>query len=94
VKYAPNANSYFAVRGEYFSDPQGFALFGAGSRNGHAGEGTATYAYNWTSGLQSRMEFREDYSNRSIFEKGGRFVKTEPVLELGLIYTFNSTNAK
>ena len=94
VKYAPNDKSYFAVRGEYFSDPQGFALFGAGNTNGHAGEGTATYAYNLTSGLQTRFEFREDYSNRNIFEKGGRFVKTEPVLEFGVIYTFNSTNAK
>jgi hypothetical protein len=94
VKYTPTANSYFAVRGEYFSDPQGFALFGAGNQNGHAGEGTATYAYNWTSGLQSRVEFREDYSNRGIFEKGGRLVKTQPEVEFGLIYTFNSTNAK
>ena len=94
VKYAPNDKSYFAVRGEYFSDPQGFALFGAGNTNGHAGEGTATYAYNLTSGLQTRFEFREDYSNRNIFEKGGRFVKTQPILEFGLIYTFNSANAK
>jgi hypothetical protein len=67
VKYAPNDKSYFAVRGEYFSDPQGFALFGAGNTNGHAGEGTATYAYNLTSGLQTRFEFREDYSNRKRF---------------------------
>jgi hypothetical protein len=94
VKYAPNDKSYFAVRSEYFSDPQGFALFGAGNLNGHAGEGTATYAYNLTSGLQTRFEFREDYSNRAIFEKGARFVKTQPVLEFGVIYTFNSTNAK
>jgi hypothetical protein len=94
VKYAPNDKSYFAVRGEYFSDPQGFALFGPFGTRGHAGEGTATYAYNLTSGLQTRFEFREDYSNRNIFEKGSRFVKTEPVLEFGVIYTFSSTNAK
>jgi hypothetical protein len=94
VKYAPNDKSYLALRGEYYSDPQGFTMFGPGNFNGHAGEGTATYAYNWTSGLQSRFEFREDYSNRNFFEKGGRFVKTQPVLELGLIYTFSSTNAK
>jgi hypothetical protein len=94
VKYAPNEKSYLAIRSEYFSDPEGFALFGPGNLNGHAGEGTATYAYNITSGLQSRFEFREDYSNRNLFEKGSRFVKTQPVLELGLIYTFSSTNAK
>jgi Putative beta-barrel porin-2, OmpL-like. bbp2 len=93
AKYAPNDKSYFAFRYEYYSDPQGFTMFGFGN-NGHAGEGTATYAYNWTSGLQSRFEFREDYSNRGFFEKGARFVQTQPALEVGLIYTFNSTNAK
>jgi hypothetical protein len=95
VKYAPNDKSYFAVRSEYFSDPEGFAVpqF-ALTPNGHAGEGTATYAYNLTSGLQTRFEFREDYSNRDIFEKGARFVKTQPILEFGVIYTFNSANAK
>jgi hypothetical protein len=94
VKYATSANGYFAVRYEYFSDPQGLALFGAGNLNGHVQEGTATYAYNLTSGLQTRFEFREDYSNRNIFLKGSRFVETEPIGEIALIYTFSSMNIK
>jgi hypothetical protein len=94
VKYAPSDKTYLALRYEYYSDPQGLTLFGIGTKNGHAGEGTATWAYNWTSGLQSRFEFREDYANRDIFEKGFGSVKTQPVVELGLIYTFSSMNAK
>jgi hypothetical protein len=93
AKYATSAKSYFAVRYEYFSDPNGFALFGTGNLNGHAEEGTATYAYNLTSQLQTRMEFRENFANRPIFLKGTRFVETEPLLEFGVIYTFSSANA-
>jgi len=93
LKYTLSSKSYFAARYEYFSDPQGFALF-LGDTNGHVSEGTGTFAYNWTSELQSRLEFRDDFSNRNIFEKGTRFVGTMPELELGLIYTFSSVNAK
>jgi hypothetical protein len=93
AKYAIDGKSYFAVRYEYFSDPQGLALFGAGNLNGHAEEGTATYAYNLTSQLQTRMEFRENFANRPIFLKGTRFVETEPLLEFGMIYTFSSANS-
>ena len=93
LKYTLSDKAYFAARYEYFSDPQGFALF-LGNSNGHVSEGTGTFAYNWTSALQSRFEFREDFSNRNIFEKGTRFVQTLPELELGLVYTFSSANAK
>lgn len=94
AKYTVSGKSYLALRYEYFADPQGFALFGAGNLNGHAAEGTATYAYNLTSGLQTRLEFRDDYSNRPIFFKGTRPVETQPILELGVIYSFSSANAK
>jgi TolA-binding protein len=93
VKYTFNAKSYVAVRGEYFSDPNGFVLFGVGNNNGHVYEGTATYAYNWTRDLQTRFEFRDDVSNRNIFAKGTRFVMTQPIAELGFIYSFSSANA-
>jgi Putative beta-barrel porin-2, OmpL-like. bbp2 len=94
AKYTVSSKSYLALRYEYFSDPQGFELFGIGNNNGHVAEGTATYAYNLTSGLQTRFEFRDDYSNRAIFDKGGRSVFTQPIAELGFIYTFSSANAK
>ena len=94
AKYAPSDKNYAAFRFEYFSDPQGFTMFGPGNFNGHMAEGTMTYAYNLTSGLQTRFEFREDFGNRNFFEKGSRFVETQPVAQIGLIYTFSSQNAK
>jgi hypothetical protein len=61
--------------------------------NLHLGEGTFTYAYNWTGAFQTRFEFRDDYSNKTAFEKGTSFVQTQPVVELGFIYTFSTANA-
>jgi hypothetical protein len=105
AKYTFNPKMYAAFRYEYFSDPDGFTLGELGTTNGHVGEGTATLAYNLTSGLQTRFEFREDYSNHNIFQKGSgfdfddddispRFVGTQPILTFGFIYTFSSANAK
>jgi len=95
VKYTLNSKSYLAIRGEYFADPQFFAFGAPGFlKNTHVYEGTATYAYNWTRDLQTRFEFREDDSNRKIFEKGTRFVQTQPEVEFGFIYSFSSVNAK
>jgi hypothetical protein len=100
AKYNFGSKAYTAVRYEYYSDPQGFTLGTAGGlanvrANTHVGEGTATFAYNLTSALQTRFEVRDDYSNRRLFQKGaGKFVFTQPIVELGFIYTFNSANAK
>jgi hypothetical protein len=47
--------------------------------------------------LQTRFEFREDFSNRNLFQKGtdpSHFVETQPIVEVGFIYTFSSANAK
>jgi hypothetical protein len=92
AKYTFNAKAYFAVRYDYFSDPQGFAI---GVFDNHVGEGTATFAYNLTDQLQTRFEFRDDYSKTPIFLKGSsKFEQTQPILEVGFIYTFSSMNAK
>jgi len=92
AKYTLNAKAYVAARYEYFSDPQGFAI---GFFDAHEGEGTATFAYNLTSEFQTRFEFRDDYSNLPIFLKGtSKFEHTQPIVEVGFIYTFSSANAK
>jgi hypothetical protein len=93
-KYTVNDKSNFAMRYEYYSDPQGFTLFGAGNLNGHVQEVTSTYSYNLTSALATRFEFREDWSNRDIFEKGTRFVGSQPTATIGITYSFSSANAK
>jgi hypothetical protein len=107
AKYTFGPKAYAAIRYEYFSDPNGF-LLPFFETNAHVQEATVTLAYNLTSALQTRFEFRDDWSNRNIFEKGSgttfcdsscssfspRFVGSQPVLELGVIYTFSSANAK
>ncbi|MGA3295141.1 MAG: porin [Candidatus Acidiferrales bacterium] len=96
AKYNFNAKAYFAARYEYFSDPQGFELL-VPFFNTHVEEGTATFAYNLTDQFQTRFEFRENFANRDIFQKGtnpSHFVETEPIAEVGFIYTFSSANAK
>jgi Putative beta-barrel porin-2, OmpL-like. bbp2 len=98
AKYTFNAKAYAAVRYEYYSDPYGYTLFAPFDStpltNTHVEEGTATFAYNLTSAFQTRFEFRDDFSNRALFQKGTRFVETQPVAEVGFIYTFSSANAK
>jgi hypothetical protein len=93
LKYTLNAKTYFAARWEYFSDPDGFEL-AVPFTNTHVSEGTATLGYNFTDQFQTRFEFREDYSNRDLFLKGSRFVETQPLVEVGFMYTFSSANAK
>ncbi|HTX14386.1 MAG TPA: porin [Candidatus Baltobacteraceae bacterium] len=99
AKYTLNSKAYAAFRYEYYSDPDGYTLFAPFDstppfKNTHVSEGTATFAYNLTSAFQTRFEFREDFANRNLFEKGDRFVMTQPVAEVGFIYTFSSANAK
>jgi hypothetical protein len=104
VKYTFNSKTYVAVRYEYLSDPQGFTT-GTSIPNLHVAEGTATLGYNWTGAFQTRLEFRDDYSNHKLFQKGGcplfvtctdspaKYEFTQPVVEVGFIYTFSSANA-
>ena len=60
-----NANS-FTLRGEYFSDNQGFSTGTAQALK----EVTGTYQYKWVDGLLSRVEVRHDWSNQNFFHKG------------------------
>jgi Putative beta-barrel porin-2, OmpL-like. bbp2 len=96
-KYTINPKSYFAVRYEYYDDPQGYTLFGDFSNldRTHVQEATATYSYNLTSGLQVRGEYRFDYASEPIFvESNFNQVKKQNTATLGFIYTFSSANAK
>jgi len=99
AKYTINPKSYFAVRYEYYNDPQGYTVFDTGNINnadrGHLWETTATYSYNLTSGLQVRGEYRYDYASQRIFERSNfNPVKDQNSATLGFIYTFSSANAK
>jgi hypothetical protein len=97
AKYTINPKSYFAARYEYYDDPQGYTLFGTFSNEDsiHVQEATGTYAYNLTSGLQIRGEYRYDFANQPLFERTAtKYVKDQNTATLGFIYTFSSVNAK
>ena len=96
-KYTLNAKSYFAVRYEYYGDPQGFSglLIPAAKLNGFGQEVTGTYSYNVTSGLQVRTEYRYDFASQPMFLRTqSKLLKEQNTATIGFIYSFSSANAK
>ena len=73
----------YAVAGrlEFFDDIDGFST---GTKQ-KLGEVTVTGEYKMTGWLMTRIEFRNDWSNQSFFEKNGGTSKTQPTVLLGLI---------
>jgi hypothetical protein len=74
----------YAVAGrlEFFDDIDGFST---GTKQ-KLGEVTVTGEYKMTSWLMTRLEFRNDWSNQSFFEKSrGETSKSQPTALLGLI---------
>jgi hypothetical protein len=102
-KYTLSPKAYFAARYEYFDDPQGYAglltdrQIDVSEGPGWAQEATGTYAYNLTSGLQIRAEYRYDFASKPLFQVGNNFdhiVKEQNTATVGFIYSFSSANAK
>jgi hypothetical protein len=101
AKYTIDPKSYFAVRYEYYNDPEDYTFSGGDDLNPadrlHDQEATGTYAYNVTSGLQVRAEYRYDYFSEPFFQNGANFdhsVKEQNSAFLAFIYSFSSANAK
>lgn len=67
-KFSLNKHHAFAVRYEWFDDGAGFPT-GYGQQL-TLQEFTGTYLYRWTQGLEMRVEYRRDFSNRPFFERG------------------------
>ena len=95
IKYG-SANNNLAVRYEYYSDPYGFTLFnGFGFNRGGAQEVTTTFTHMLASSLMTRFEYRYDFASHPIFLKGAtEFTKNQNTLTLGMVYSFDSRNAK
>lgn len=94
VKYTFSPKANFAVRYEYYDDPNGYTgiLLGA---PGAAQEVTGTYSYNLTSGLLVRGEYRYDFAQQPIFQSGPtNFVKEQNTVYLSFVYSFSSANLK
>jgi Putative beta-barrel porin-2, OmpL-like. bbp2 len=77
AKYTLSPKTNFAVRYEYFDDPQGYVglltntglseINGGSYGPGFAQEVTGTYSYNLTSALLIRGEYRYDFASQPIF---------------------------
>jgi hypothetical protein len=65
VHIQASAKNAIALRGEYFTDPQGFQTGTAQNLV----EGTFTYEYKWVEGALMRIEYRCDASNKNYFNK-------------------------
>jgi hypothetical protein len=102
AKYTWSPKTNFAVRYEYFDDPQGYvglltATDGSLLGRGWAQEVTATYSYNLTSALLIRGEYRYDFASLPIFEQSlsnDKFVKEQNTATISFVYSFSSANLK
>jgi hypothetical protein len=77
-----------ALRGEFFNDRDG-VVNEVLARNVRLGELTLTGAYKFTAKLLGRVEARQDWANRSIFQQGDTGAKkNQTTLALQVIYAF------
>jgi hypothetical protein len=95
AKYAMNDNNYLAGRYEYFEDHDGF-MTGTGIPRLHFNEFTATYNHTISTHLLTRLEYRRDMTNKPVFQISHfePLVKQQSTVELGLIFLFDSRDAK
>jgi hypothetical protein len=96
AKYNWTPKTNFAVRYEYYDDPDGYTGLTFGDR-GWAQEITGTYSYNLTSALLIRGEYRYDFASLPIFAQSFsnfKFVKEQNTATVSFVYTFSSANLK
>lgn len=96
AKYTWSPKTNFALRYEYFDDPQGYVGLTDGDR-GWAQEVTGTYSYNLTSALLIRGEYRYDFASLPIFVQSlsnEKFVKEQNTATISFVYSFSSANLK
>src|SRR5712692_9535143 len=107
LKYAFDDKNYVAARYEYFEDHDGFTT--ASSVPGFAPSGnlapfqhvhfngiTATYQRTLATHLLTRLEYRRDMASSSVFDTStfGKGIKHQDTAALGLIFLFDSREAK
>lgn len=92
IKYAFAANSAFTTRYEYYDDHDGFTTGALVPTHLH--EFTTTFERILAQHIVSRFEFRRDMSNQPVFLKATNPVKNQNTLTAGLVFTFDSREAK
>jgi len=96
VKYAPNANWYWAARGEYYNDHNGFTTGTLGTPD-HLSEFTFTLQRLLASKIMARAEYRYDHSDQNVFAyRANQFgpIDHRNTITIGMIYAFSSADAK
>jgi hypothetical protein len=81
MRYAFTPKLAFASRAEWFGDFDGFAT---GARQSMR-EITLTGEYKMASFAMARLEFRNDWSDKAVFERGSGMAKSQPTILLGVI---------
>jgi hypothetical protein len=101
LKYAFNDNNYVAGRYEYIYDRNGFLsannlLASTGTPHAHIQEFTFTYQHTVATHLLTRFEYRRDMSGTPFFpiSNFGPGVKQQNILTVGMIFLFDSRDAK
>jgi len=84
MRYGFKKKFAFAARGEWFDDYDGFST---GTKQSMQ-ELTFTGEYKPVDWLVSRLEFRNDWSDKNVFEKGNGFAKSQPTIIFGLVALF------
>jgi hypothetical protein len=92
VKYALNSHSAIVTRYEYYDDHDGFTTGTLVPT--HFNEFTTTFERLMAHHIISRFEFRRDISNQPVFLKGSNPVLAQNTLTAGLVFTFDSREAK
>jgi len=92
VKYALNSHSAIVTRYEYYDDHDGFTTGTLVPT--HFNEFTTTFERLIAHHIISRFEFRRDMSNQPVFLKGSNPVLAQNTLTAGLVFTFDSREAK
>jgi Putative beta-barrel porin-2, OmpL-like. bbp2 len=90
AKYNLDPKSDLALRGEIYSDPDGYTTGSTFSKPTFE-EVTLTYEYRPWDNIVLRLEGRDDFANGSAFISSGRVLPTEssqPTLLIGVITTF------
>ena len=90
VKYVVNPKYTFATRYEYYDDHDGFTTGTKQDFN----EVTETFEHTIASHILTRLEYRHDLSNHPTFLKGTTPVLAQDTATAGLVFMFDSREAK
>ena len=95
IRYAIDGQNAFATRYEYYDDKYGVTTGGfANPTPQHLHEFTGTYEHLLSHHILTRFEFRRDMSTSPVFSKGTVPVSAQNTATAGLVFMFDSREAR